>query len=488
MTYGLTDTGFVKKTLEVIKQELKEEQLDAISAELNLLETSLFGQINGIVGDKLRELWDLALAVYRAGFPDSASGEALDQIASITGATRLDATPSTVTLDQLFLEDTVTVPAGSVVSVGSTGARFVTLEDVTNSTGYNATLSVDAESEDTGPIAGYAGTIDTIQTAVSGWSDKPAVTAANSETYTLDDLYLEVQVDEGEIQNVNFNAGNPWSSEDVKAAIVGQTTGIEGWDINGKPRIGTTTSGGSIKVVGGTANAQIGFPTALIKGFNSEDATPGTNIEEDPAFRTRREQLLRVVGAGTVEAIRAAVVALDVVEQAVVFENVTLVTDGDGLPGKSFEVIAQGPSQDDEYQEVCEKIWEVKPAGIEAHGDISKTVTDSQDIEHTIKMSVPTPVPIYIECEIDVDSDLFPADGLSQVETALKAYGDTLEVGESVYAIQFKCVPLNVAGVLDVTVFKIDDVDPPVGTGNIVLTKRELATFDVDDIDVSLKV
>jgi len=226
----------------------------------------------------------------------------------------------------------------------------------------------------------------------------------------------------------------------------------------------------------------------LIKGFNSEEATPGTHIEEDPAFRTRREQLLRVVGAGTVEAIRAAVVALDVVEQAVVFENVTLVTDGDGLPGKSFEVIAQGPSQDDEYQEVCEKIWEVKPAGIEAHGDISKTVTDSQDIDHTIKMSVPTPVRIDINCEVDVDSDLFPADGLSQVETALKAYGDTLEVGESVYAIQFKCVPLNIAGVLDVTVFQIFKHGETPASDNIVLTKRELATFDVDDIDVSLKV
>jgi hypothetical protein len=360
----------------------------------------------------------------------------------------------------------------------------VTLADVTNGAGYPATCSVEAEVEVTGPTVSYAGSLDTIAAgAVVGWSDKPAVTAANAGDYDLDTKALSLSMDGGAPVSIFFAPakGRAWTIAETVASFTG-AVGEVATNAGGKLRLGTDTSQGSIEITGGTANTAFGFPLELIKGFNSTDAVVGNDLETDPDFRLRREALLRVIGAGTVEAIRAKLLTIDDVIQAMVFENVELTTDGDGLPGKAFEAVVQGGDD----QEIADAIWEVKPAGMLAHGDVTKTVTDSQDIDHEIKFSRPEEIPIFIDLEVTVDADIFPADGASQIETALKEYGDALNVGDTVYALAFKSVPLSIAGVLDVTAYTIDDVDPPVGSINIVLTSRQLATFDLEDINVSV--
>jgi len=495
MTYGVDTTGFVKKTLTVIKSEIETALRDSISPTLSFLATNVFGQITGVIGDKLRELWDVAEAVYRAFQPDSASGDALDNICALTGVYRLAATPSTVTLDQMFLDSGVTVPAGSVVSVGSEGARFVTKTALTNSLGYNATLSVDAESEDNGEIVGLAGTIDTIQTPVSGWSAAAQLTSGNAETYNLTDGWtLTIKVDQGAVQTATFNTGdfvdiNNATAAEVATVIAADITGLTASDQNGYVRLKSDTegTGSAIEVTGGTANGALGFSTTEVKGFNTADAVVGTNLETDEELRARRESLLQAAGSSTVEAIRANLLEIDGVLQVTVLENTTDVTDGDGLPPHSFECVVQRVSWTAaQEQEVAETIWENKPAGIETYGSESDTVTDTQGIDHTIKWSKPTPIPIYIDLTVDTDSDLFPSDGSEQIKAALVAYGDSLLSGQDVIALVFKAIPLDIAGVIDVTVFKIDDTDPPTGTVNIAIATRELATFSSLDIDVTV--
>jgi hypothetical protein len=493
--YGVTSTGFVKKNLEIIKEEINQDFRDGIRSTLdtgaekfNLLATSVAGQLIGVFADRLREIWDVDQAVYGAMYPDSATGAALDQVASITGARRLAATKSTVTLDRLYIDNGVTIPVGSVVSVGATGARFVTLVAVTNSSGAPATVSTTAESEDTGVIVGYAGTIDTIQTPVSGWSAAAALTSGAAETYTLDGLLLTIKVDRGSEQTVSFTGGDPWSAVDVATEIENDTVGITAVDAGGYVRVSSETEGegSSIEVTGGTANTILSFSTDEIKGFNSADAATGTEVETDAAFRLRREELLRVTGAATVEAIRARIRDISGVIQCIVIENTDIITDPvTGLPAKSFEAVVYRTSWTAaQEQEVADTIWEVKPAGIETYGSVSKTVTDTMGFDHTIEFSKPTDIPIYIDLTVTTDSD-YPLDGDDQVAQALKDAGDLIQVGEDVVALKYKCVPLDVAGVTDVTVFKIDTVTPPVGTGNIVISFRELATFDTSRINVT---
>jgi len=482
--YGVTATGFVKKTLVVIRQEIQDELRDAISTELDLLDSSVLGQIEGVFSDKLREMWDVAEAVYRAMYPDSASDEALDQVSSITGAVRLPATKSKVTL-RLWLNAGVTVTVGSIVSVGSTGSRFVIIEAVSNPPGSAiATFSTTAESEDYGPIAGYAESIDTIQTAIAGWSAAAAVSGTIVEPFSLDGLEMNLVVDEdGSTQNIAFAAGDPWTAADAATEINTSTTGITAYDDgNGMLRIASSTEGpgSAIEILAGTANAPLGLTVALHKGMNADDADPGSNIETDPALRLRRDSALRSSGSATVEAIYAALVLIDDVEQVVVVENTEDHPVGD-LPGKSFEAIVLGGTKAD----VAVTLWREKPAGIKTYGTTTETITDSMGFDHDICFSRPTEVRLYVNYELTVDADLYPANGNDQVKAAVVAHAQTLGVGVDVIALQFKAIPLDIAGVIDVIDFDIDIIDPPVGIVNIPITTRQLAALDTTDITVT---
>jgi hypothetical protein len=483
MSYGVLPTGFSKKTLSVIREEIKDELLDTISSELDLLDTSVLGQIEGIFSDKLREMWDVAEAVYRAFYPDSASGEALDQVSSITGVVRLSQTKSTVTL-RLWLDNGTTITLGSIVSVGAAGSRFVTIAAVTNSTGAKATVTVEAESEDYGPVVGYAESIDTIQTPIAGWSAAAAVSGTSFETFSLDGTTLNLEVDEdGTTQPVNFAAGNPWSAAAAATAIKAQTTGIDAYDDGlGRVRIASDTSGpgSSIDVKAGSSNVILGLTVEKIKGMNAADADVGRNIETDPALRLRRDSALRSSGSATVEAIYAALILTTGVEQAIVLENTTSAPDANGLPGKSFEaVVYQGADAD-----IAATIWREKPAGILSYGSTTVVVTDSMGFDHDVSFSRPTEVVLHIEYTLTTDPALYPADGDDQVKAAAVAYAATLEIGQDAVALEFRAVALDIAGVIDVPTFKIDTVDPPVGTSNISISFRQLATLDTANVDI----
>jgi len=483
-TYGVTLTGFIKKTLSVITAEIGDDQRDTIKSTLNLLASALFGQMNGIFGDKLRELWDVAEAVYRSAYPSSASGDALDQVASITGAVRLPATKSEVTLDKLLIYDGTTVPVGSIVSVDENGNRFVLTEAVVNSLGYPDIFSALAESEEYGPINGLAKSITAIQTPVVGWVAAASCKATNPENYTLDGKALTIKTYGGVEQTVNFSGGDPWTALTAGAEIESQVPEMTYFDAGSYLGLTTNVSSSAsrFEITGGTANAEFGFPTDEQKGFNTTDADVGRNVETDPDFRLRRLELLQRTGAATVDAIRARVRELADVVQAFVLENVDIVTSPEGLPPKSFEAIVLGGDD----QEIADTIWDVKPAGIETYGSTSKTVEDSAGFSHTIEFSRPTEIPIYMEFTVLTDPVLFPTDGVDQIKVAMKLFGDAIQVGEDVIALQFKCVPLDIAGVIDVTIFLIDDVDPPVSSANIVIDYREIATFDTGDMDVTV--
>lgn len=543
MSYGVTASGFVKKTLTVIKGEIEDTLRDTISSTLNLLATSTFGQIIGILADKDREMWDVAQAIYRAFDPDYAEDDALDNVCSITGTYREAAEESTVTLDQIWLDATTTLPLGSICSVGADGAQFTTTAAVTNASAVAATVSVLAESVDTGEIQGLAQSIDTIQTPVSGWSDQAALTCVNAETYTLNGLTLIIEVDEGAAQTTTFATANPLTAANVASEVNSQTTGITASDVSGQVRIESDTggSGSAIQVTGGTGNAALGFATALVKGFNSSDATLGSAIETNEELRIRREARLQAAGSGTPEAIRVDIEDLSFVTSATVFPNNTDVTDVDGVPPHAVEVVVVGGTEtdvwvaltvyvatdlvanggniyicvsggtsaasggptgtgagvvdgtcvwdysepDDEW-ELAEALWNTVGAGIGTHGSLSRTIQDSQGNDQVISYSRPTEVPIYLWTWLTIDSDTYPSDGDDQVKAALVAKMlATQSVGDDVIALVYRAEQMTVAGVLDVPTQLIHDSFPPVDANNVVIGAREIATLDSSDIQVN---
>lgn len=222
---------------------------------------------------------------------------------------------------------------------------------------------------------------------------------------------------------------------------------------------------------------------------NAADGTPGTDIENNAALRTRRVTELARAGSATAEAIRADIMeALPGNTSVTVLYNDTDTTDGNGLPGHSIEVIAyQAGATSQNNQDLAEQILDSKAAGIGTYSgnSTSKTVTDSQGNDQTVYYTRPTAVPIYVDITVVTD-DTYPVDGDAQVKAALAAYAlATYQPGSDVYALRLRSEGFKVQGVLDITVFELARTASPSTTANLVMTIRELATLSTSNITVT---
>jgi len=169
--YGLTDAGFVAKTLQDIEASFVAQQRANIDPAIDTSQFGLIGQLNGIVASDLAELWELGENLYDAMDPDQASGDAQDQLYSLTNSLREPATPSRV-LCTVVLAASTSIPAlTAVASVqGNAAARFTNTFAMTNATGAPATLSIPFQALATGPVAANAGTLTQRDTLISGWT------------------------------------------------------------------------------------------------------------------------------------------------------------------------------------------------------------------------------------------------------------------------------------------------------------------------------
>lgn len=186
---------------------------------------------------------------------------------------------------------------------------------------------------------------------------------------------------------------------------------------------------------------------------NAADATLGVDEETDAELRLRREEELRATGAASVEAIRADLLAVTGVEEVYIFENTTLITDGTGLPGKAFECLVLGGDAAD----VAEQIFLSKAAGIQAFGDETEVVVDSQGFNHTIQFTRPTEKVILFRVELTKDAT-YPAGGDADVRTAIFTQADDeLGIGDDIIISRYYDPVFGISGVTDVTVLKAYD-------------------------------
>lgn len=212
---------------------------------------------------------------------------------------------------------------------------------------------------------------------------------------------------------------------------------------------------------------------------NAGAATPGTNVESDEALRIRRQIELRAQGTSPVDAIRADMLDTDGdwpgVAQCVVFENVSHLTV-DGMPPHSIEVVVRDePSLDDDV--IAARIFALKAGGIQAYGTTVVDVEDSYGYTHAVGFTRATEATVYIEIDLAIDSDEYPADGDTQVQSAIEAIGVDYLVGKDVILARLKAAAFSVAGVVDVTAMRAGFADNPAGTANLTIGRREIAVI-----------
>ena len=246
----------------------------------------------------------------------------------------------------------------------------------------------------------------------------------------------------------------------------------------------------------GRVQAAAGSLTVIVTPFtgwnsvtNPEDASPGDEIETFTSYRktiaARRSQR----GGSTVDAVVAAVLALNdtlpgrPILDAQGFENVTLVTDANGLPGKAIEILVHDQEMVEDTV-IAQAIWESKPGGIRTFGNVDSTAIDAKEVTRNVSFSRPEPVDIIVTFEIEVDPGKYAGDVAFKqkvVDMCTEEYGQ----GEDVIGVFVKSTALQTIGVKNVTAFGMHrDADPDVET-RINLSIREIAAWDTADVTVT---
>lgn len=489
MGFGLTTQGFVIKRLSEIKSEIETDLRDALGVSINLLPTELLGQLVGIFSEREALIWELAQDVYNSQYPDTASGVSLDNVVALTGIKRLEAVKAKGNGVAEGDQGTV-IPVGSVFSVqGNSEARFVTTEAATLDNGVddvqlvafssvpdagNFTLKFDGE--ETGLLffnstnSDVQNELNNLVSLSSGTTVTGNFTSGFSVTFTGTSVNERLQ----QLITIGSNILEV-TSTDVSINISKVTNGQRP---NANIPVEAETAG-DVRAPSGTLTVIEETIVGLDTFTNPQDIDNGKEIEKDAELRIRRKQTLATSGAATVEAIRAALLNIDEVTAARVFQNYSMITDAFGRPPKSFEAVVVDGDED----EIAEVIWQTKPAGIETHGSIVKTVVDSQGFNQAIEFSRPTQIDIWIDLILTTDPS-YPVDGDDVVKQAIVDFAtDKFSIGDDVITKELYCAIFEIEGVIDAEIL-IGTTPSPISDANIIIEDDEIADFDTGRITI----
>ena len=150
------------------------------------------------------------------------------------------------------------------------------------------------------------------------------------------------------------------------------------------------TVSGPNEVLANTITVIVEPVAGLVSVTNPEAGITGIDREEDPQLRNRRAASVITTGTNTNEALYSALFKLGANYVVVVDNDEGVMVDGQ--PANTFQCIVEGGSQ----VEIAEAIFDKKPYGIQAYGDIVTVVTDSKGFPKNIGFSRTARVPIYV--------------------------------------------------------------------------------------------
>lgn len=493
MSFGLLPSGFILKRLVDILTELENDFKSSFGPEINLEETEPLGIINAIYAERLSLLWELAQGVYNAFYPNTAEGISLDNNVAITNITRLPATKSMAEI-AIWGTPTTVISPGFIVSVlNDSDSKFETISTVTLGLGIDEVQDItfsaipvsggfrlSYKDEDTVLFNFDATNLD-LESALNQLSKLSEVTVSGdfslgfTVTFTGDDgLRPQPEL------IIKDNTLEDSLSATIDITITETTEG----EYQATAQVQALDTG--ITIANADSITVIETPLSGIDSVNNdEDAEIGREQESDADLLIRRKELLQRQGTSTFEGIRNKTLSVDNVTQALIIENETMFTDSEGIPPKSFKsIVVNGDAT-----EIAQSIFDAKPVGIKAFGNISINITDSTGIVHLIQFSRPTTKDIYMIVNIipNIDpeeGELYPVDGDAQIKQKILTFTSNFQINQDVIVNKLY-TPINeVAGVIGVEIL-IGFTPNPTISNNLSIGKSELADFDSTRITVN---
>lgn len=145
----------------------------------------------------------------------------------------------------------------------------------------------------------------------------------------------------------------------------------------------------------------INVPVTIVLGVTSVNNPSGAlevgqNEETDAQLRLRRQYSVAIASSGYLNGLLGAVLNLDGVSDAKIHENVTNVTDSNGIPAHSTWLIVEGGANTD----IANTYYEKKSYGSGMKGAVEIDITTPSGNIITIEFDRPTAADLYIRFDI----------------------------------------------------------------------------------------
>lgn len=476
---GLTSSGLVIKTRSEIFDNFMAKLKARVDPMWDDRTNNLVNIISNIYAEEASDLWGGVQSAYDAAYPLSAFDVSLDNVADIVNVQRIPASQSFTQLQVTGLVGAV-IPDDTVVTVVDTNERFLTQDNLTLSNTRFSDITFNITSVVDSTV--YTVTIDSIAVSINSGVGATAnsILTALKAAIDADVTGVTTSLPTSTTLRVNVTENNS-----VFSLVVGARIGVT--SVSDLIQV-VAQNFGPIKAPANTLTNLL-VPIANVTSVTNLEAVKEGRLEEtDSELRARRYESVSIIGAATEQAIIANVRNLDGVTAAFIIANRTFVTDVDGRPPKSFEVVVEGGDE----EEIAQAIWLYHPVGIETTGDITRTIVDENGDSQSVKFS--RPVTKYIRMEIDytkyAEETFNTTGGEDGIAQAALSYGNTLNVGVDVIPQRFFGTIFNAVQGIESLVIRVScSLDlmtwTPYQTTPIAIGKTERSNFDLTRITVT---
>lgn len=478
---GLTPEGFtIPRLLELLtaqRQRATEifQDLVAPGDVVDTTDSSLLGRLIALDSASDADLWEGLQDVYSSFDVNSATGIALDNLVALAGITRFENTRSTG--QALFTGDNGTlIPAGSTIKAPVTGNNFTVVGSVALAPSFASGISVRIVS--VSPTTEYTITYSN-------------TTSNTTISYTSPSTTTEFEILEGLAQVINSTHFRFTATVENNELVIDFDDIFQTFTFTTSENLGITKVsklGDYVSDTFGPVTQSVGTINTIatpVLGWDSVSnpisATPGRLIESDEDLRYRFSISKYERASNILESLYSALVNVDDVDEVVVYENDTDITDENGIPPHSFLPIVSGGIT----SVIGQTIWQNKPIGIRSYGNTDVTIYDSQGFAHTISFERPNPVPIYMEIVLDTNN-LFPQDGVQKIKEALETYMDAnFGIGADVIYSRLY-TPINSIPGHQVNSLLIGKSPTDLSEANIDIAFNEINVFNYDNIEITV--
>lgn len=186
------------------------------------------------------------------------------------------------------------------------------------------------------------------------------------------------------VYTVADNAGNQWE------LVTSQTVGAAGTYVYAF----RAANPGAVFTIPNTITTPVTIVLGVLTVNNPTTYTTlGINEETDAQLKIRRQKAVSLSSQGYLAGLLSALLNINGVVSAFIYENVTGSTDSDGIPSHSIWVIVEGGANAD----IANAIYQKRNAGCGMKGSVSYTITQVDGTFFIVNWDVVTPEDLFIK-------------------------------------------------------------------------------------------